>query len=334
LSTFFSLGFKGQGVVVGISSYGVFVEHEALKPSYRGYNKRDGTFSHDYNWMDAFGSSVPVDPRFIGTHITGAAAGTKNGIGVAPAAKFIACRAIDDLERESPESQIKCLQWFYAPTPVSGDPTLARPDKRPHVVYTTFSDSGFGDIYMGAITKLLKVGVLVITNAAPREENTSICAKQLRAPSFYPNVLTIGALAKDGSLLSTNLVVPGGDVVSAVYLDGQSQYFAASGTPIAGVVAVGAVAVLLSARPELKNQPETIRLLLQSTANPMLSSECASPREHPNNLFGYGLINITTSYLVTTPTTPRPTPMPMTPPVPQCSQMMMGMMMGMNMCAP
>ena len=104
------LGFTGQGIVVGSADTGVRWTHNALKPHYRGW---DGTTAdHDYNWHDAIHDSVgdpcgndspfPCDGNSHGSHTTGTAIGDDgagNQIGMAPGAKWIACRSFTPIRR-------------------------------------------------------------------------------------------------------------------------------------------------------------------------------------------------------------------------------------------
>jgi subtilisin family serine protease len=101
-----ALGFTGQGIVVGSADTGVRWTHNALKPHYRGWDGQN--VEHDYNWHDAVHDSVgnpcgndspePCDDNGHGSHTTGTAIGDDgmgNQIGMAPGAKWIACRNID-----------------------------------------------------------------------------------------------------------------------------------------------------------------------------------------------------------------------------------------------
>jgi subtilisin family serine protease len=101
------LGFTGQGIVVGSADTGVRWTHDALKPHYRGW---DGVNAeHDYNWHDAIHDSggpvcgndspFPCDGNSHGSHTTGTMVGDDgagNQIGMAPSAKWIACRMLNE----------------------------------------------------------------------------------------------------------------------------------------------------------------------------------------------------------------------------------------------
>ena len=60
---------------------------------------------------------------------------------------------------------------------------------------------------------------------------------------------------------------------------------------MAAPLLAGAVAVTLSARPELIGQPDAIRKLITLTALPQSSTECGGGPV-PNNVYGYGELDL------------------------------------------
>src|SRR5438093_7518793 len=135
-----ALGFNGQNIVVASADTGVRWTHNALKPHYRGWN--GVTADHDYNWHDSIHSGggvcgpdspQPCDDYFHGSHTTGTAIGDDGGsnqIGMAPGAKWIACRNMD-VGVGTPARYIECMEFFLAPYPVGGDPSQGDPTKAP-----------------------------------------------------------------------------------------------------------------------------------------------------------------------------------------------------------
>ncbi|MFN2226300.1 MAG: S8 family serine peptidase, partial [Anaerolineae bacterium] len=106
-----ALGYTGQGAVVAGQDTGYDWEHPALVAQYRGW---DGAVAdHDYNWHDAihedapgtspgnpcdFDSPVPCDDYGHGTHTLGTMVGDDGAghqIGVAPGARWIGCRNME-----------------------------------------------------------------------------------------------------------------------------------------------------------------------------------------------------------------------------------------------
>ena len=57
--------------------------------------------------------------------------GLGNQIGVAPGAKWIACRNMDSGGNGSPAQYTECFQFLIAPYPVGGDPHQGDPTKAP-----------------------------------------------------------------------------------------------------------------------------------------------------------------------------------------------------------
>ena len=130
-----ALGYTGQGIVVAGADTGIRWTHNALKPHYRGWN---GTVAnHDFNWHDSIHNSVgnpcgndspqPCDDFFHGTHTIATAVGNDGGtnqVGMAPGAKWIGCRNMDQ-GNGTPATYIECMEFFLAPYPVGGTPAKA-----------------------------------------------------------------------------------------------------------------------------------------------------------------------------------------------------------------
>src|SRR5919108_2881514 len=136
-----ALGVTGQGVTVASGDTGVRWTHNAIKSKYRGWN---GTSAdHNYNWWDAVvdpavcpsPSQQPCDDDSHGTHTTGTMVGDDGGsnqIGMAPGAKWIACRNMFQGVGEGPLDYAECMQFFIAPKKLDG--TAPNPDLSPDVV--------------------------------------------------------------------------------------------------------------------------------------------------------------------------------------------------------
>jgi len=142
-----AMGYRGQGVVVGGQDTGYSWSHPALKNQYRGWN--GSTASHDYNWHDSIhsgggtcgaNSPAPCDDGKHGTHTMGTAVGSDGGsnqIGMAPGAKWIGCRNMNQ-GVGSPATYLECFQFFLAPYPVGGTPAQGRPDLSPDVTVNSW----------------------------------------------------------------------------------------------------------------------------------------------------------------------------------------------------
>jgi subtilisin family serine protease len=295
------MGYNGTGIVVGVLDSGVNVYHNDLKEKYRGYS--NGKFDHNYNWYDAATPPLckesPCDTDGHGSHVTGTILGSNEveQIGVAPGAKFIACRAFV-MGSGSPFSITSCLQWFLAPTNLDGKyPNYA---KRPHILSNSWGATvDIGD-HAHAIASLKNSGVISVFAAG----NSGPQCGTILYPGRKEFVFTVGALAYKNMTLANfssrgpasgflnykpNVVAPGEKILSCDK-DG-NNYVVMSGTSMSAPAVSGAVALLWSAKPNLIGKVEKTMRLLEKTADPIHSRECESSSSHPNSLYGYGLIN-------------------------------------------
>lgn len=327
------LGYTGQGVVIGGQDTGYEWDHPALKDSYRGWDDTIAQADHNYNWHDAIheidsmngppyiaeanpcglSSLVPCDDHNHGTHTMGTMTGTVSdegkSIGVAPGAKWIACR---NMERGygSPASYIECFEWFLAPTDLNGE--NPDPSKAPHVIANSWScpeiegctPANFETMQL-AVDNLKAAGVVVVVSAG---NSGSECHSVSTPAAIFESSFTVGATGQNDTIanfssrgtvmvdssnrLKPNISAPGVSVRSSIRNGGFATF---SGTSMAGPHVAGAVALLISANPELAGQVEAIESLLESTAKPMLSDQgCGglSGMEVPNAVYGYGRMDI------------------------------------------
>ena len=187
-------GFTGQNIVVASADTGVRWTHNALKPHYRGW---DGvTADHDFNWHDSIhtgggicgpNSPVPCDDFFHGSHTTGTAIGDDGGtnqIGMAPGAKWIACRNMDQGDG-TPARYIECMEFFLAPTPVGGgqgDPTKA-PDVTINSWGCPTSEGCSVTTLQAAVEAQAAAGIMMVVaagNAGPACSTVSILRRFMR----------------------------------------------------------------------------------------------------------------------------------------------------------
>ena len=77
----------------------------------------------------------PCDDFFHGTHTIGTAIGDDGGtnqIGMAPGAKWIGCRNMDQ-GNGTPARYIECMEFFLAPYPLGCTPNEGDPTKAPDI---------------------------------------------------------------------------------------------------------------------------------------------------------------------------------------------------------
>ncbi|PYJ69637.1 MAG: hypothetical protein DME76_08365, partial [Verrucomicrobia bacterium] len=198
-----ALGFNGQNIVVASADTGQRWTHNALKPHYRGWN---GTVAdHNYNWHDSIHDSVgnpcgndspfPCDDYFHGSHTTGTAIGDDgagNQIGMAPGAKWIGCRNMDQ-GNGTPARYIECMEWFLAPYPIGGgqgDPTKA-PDVTINSWGCPTSEGCSVNTLQAAVEAQAAAGIMMVVAAG---NSGSSCSTVTDPPSFYAASYTAGAL--------------------------------------------------------------------------------------------------------------------------------------------
>ncbi|MEO5906620.1 MAG: S8 family peptidase, partial [Saprospiraceae bacterium] len=321
-----SMGFRGQGVVVGGADTGYEWTHPALKNQYRGYDQAVDTVNHNYNWHDAIHSISPLsndsinpcgldvlqpcDDRGHGTHTMGTMTGLdgEEQIGVAPEAEWCACR---NMERGngSPFTYLECFQWFLAPTDLNNknpDPT-----KAPHVINNSWGcpesegcDSSNWLILDMAINILRLSGVVVVVSAG---NGGSGCGSVSNPPAMYEGSFSVGATAEndtiagfssrgpvlvDGSHRLKPIVSAPGVRVRSSTLGG--NYGNSSGTSMAGPHVAGLVALIISANPDLSGKVEIIEDIIERTAIPKTTEQICGGipgSEVPNNTYGFGRID-------------------------------------------
>lgn len=323
-----ALGYRGQGVVVAGADTGFDWDHPALRAAYRG--TVGDTADHSHNWHDAIhdinpgnqdsiinpmnnpcglNSSIPCDDGGHGTHTMGTMIGEEgaNQIGVAPEAKWIACR---NMERGwgSPATYLECMEWFLAPTDEQG----GNPDplKSPHVINNSWAcpesegcnPSNFG-ILRQAVINLRAAGIVSVVSAG---NSGSSCGSVSSPLAIFEESFTVGSInindtiagsssrgpvVVDSSMrIKPNISAPGVQVRSSWLGD---SYLTISGTSMAGPHVAGVVALMISANPQLAGQVELIETILETTARPKTTlQDCViSGTESRNNTFGYGIVD-------------------------------------------
>lgn len=314
-----ALGFRGQGVTVAGQDTGYRWDHAALRASYRG---TDGTnVSHDYHWFDGVrtgggaacpaASPLPCDDNNHGTHTMGTIVGHDGGaneIGVAPGARWIGCRNMD-AGNGTPSTYLRCMQWFLAPTDVNGQ--NPNPAMAPDVINNSWGcppseGCTVPDVLAEAVGNLRAAGILFVASAG---NSGSACSTVVDPPAIYAASLVVGAsnvsdamasfssrgpVMIDGSgRMKPDLVAPGVSVRSALRNGG---YGSLSGTSMAGPHVAGAAALLISADPTLRRQPERLeQLLTQSSVNTITSTQVCggiTPPSIPNPVYGHGRLDV------------------------------------------
>lgn len=326
-----ALGVRGQGVVVAGQDTGYDFSHPTLIAQYRGNGP---SIDHNYNWHDSIHALIgaganscgldlmaPCDDNAHGTHTMGTMAGENDNTGfttgVAPDAKWIGCRNMEEGDG-TPSTYLECFDWFLAPTNLAG--TSPDPSKAPHVINNSWgcptsegcSAANWSQMDT-AVNNLTAAGVLVVASAG--NSGASGCGSINTPAAMYANALTVGwtsntptntlngassrgPVTVDGSnRMKPDISAPGSSVCSTVPGGGYSSAF--SGTSMAGPHVAGVAALLMSAFPQLKNDPPAVRDILQQSASPLpIASSCGgfSGTDRPNPFTGWGLVDALAAY--------------------------------------
>src|SRR5437016_3891755 len=322
-----ALGFRGETIVIAGADTGIRWTHNALKPHYRGWDGVNA--NHNQNWHDSIHDSVgnpcgndspePCDDFFHGSHTIGTAIGDDGGtnqIGMAPGAKWIGCRNMDQGDG-TPARYIECMEFFLAPYPLGCTPNEGDPAKAPDITTNSWGcpvSEGcvVGDELQDAVEAQEAAGIQMVVAAG---NNGPACGSiddigagsQAGPPSWYAASYTVGALNTgtdtiagfsnrgpvtiDGSnRIKPDITAPGTNTRSS-YNTSDNAYASLSGTSMATPHIAGAMALLWCARPDLRHDIAGSRTLVDNAAHVISSTQCGDPGP-PNNVYGWGRVDI------------------------------------------
>ena len=322
-------GYRGQGITIGGQDTGYDWDHPALKEQYRGW---DGiSVDHNFNWHDAIHDSrdnpcgndapEPCDDHNIshGTHTMGTMVGEDasltHQIGMAPQAKWIGCRNMDQ-GVGSPATYAECYQWFLAPTDLND--LNPDPAKAPDVINNSWScpqDEGCVDpqVLQAVVDAVRAAGILTVHSAGNKGQ--AGCSSIDTPAAIYDASFTVGNTTStdtiaasssrgpvtiDGSgRIKPDISAPGTAILSSVKGD---KYAILNGTSMAGPHVAGLAALLFSAQPDLIGQVDHVERLITRTAVPVqvipndISCGGIPGTVYPNNFSGWGRIDALAAY--------------------------------------
>ncbi|HKE47132.1 MAG TPA: S8 family serine peptidase [Rhodanobacteraceae bacterium] len=313
-------GLTGQGVVIAGEDTGYQWDHPALQPHYRGWD--GATADHNYNWHDSIhdagggnpcgsDSPEPCDDAGHGTHTAGTFAGDDGAThqtGVAPGAKWIGCRNMDE-GTGTPARYIECMQWMLAPTDLNGE--NPNPDLAPDVVSNSWGcppseGCTVGDELEEAVSNVVAGGILFVASAA---NDGPACETITTPPATYDASFVVGATdsgdhiagfssrgpVTGSTLIRPDIAAPGVSIVSSYP---PNTYTSLSGTSMAAPHISGTVALMLSVAPIFKGNPAGIAAILRESGvqdgiTDPSNAGCGglTMADWPNYQAGYGRID-------------------------------------------
>ena len=325
-----SMGYTGAGIVAGGQDTGVLWNHNALRNQYRGWDGASAV--HDFNWHDSihavvypyggtnpcgFNSIVPCDDNGHGTHTLGTVAGDDGAgyqIGVAPGARWIACRNMDR-GWGAPSTYLECFEWFLAPYPITGTIAGGDPARAPHIINNSWgcpTDEGCvtGQEIISGVQAMRAAGILTVVSAGNHQRDLGgPCSTVKDAPAIYAESFSVGAYDSGGSIatfssfgpvtlddsgrLKPDIAAPGVSVRSA-YNSSTTAYASFSGTSMAGPHVAGAAALLWDAAPYLVGEVDLTEWVLRLSARPAFTTQgCGgdTATSRPNNVWGWGKVD-------------------------------------------
>lgn len=196
------------------------------------------------------------------------------------------------------------MQFFLAPHKLDGtgaDPSLA-PDVISH---------SYGVPDSEALKRAFAaVEVAGIINVASAGNSGSACRSITRIPGIYAKSVTVGALSYNSqNIVGFSSRGPGpagyktqkpeiaasGERVNS-YSRSPNGITPMSGTSMSGPLVASAIASLWSKFDDFRNKIDETAKIIETASLQRETTQCGSPRSHPNYVYGYGNLDVEKAY--------------------------------------
>jgi subtilisin family serine protease len=273
---------QGANTIACIIDTGVNQGHTALSAGYAG------------QWRDPYYNTAgPTDQQGHGSHCAGSIVGRANGVGVAPAARWVACRGLNHQGSGSESALTTCAQWVLT-IPAATRPTVVSNS------WGGGSGSNWYNTQVSAWRNANIIPVFAMGNSGPN-------CRTANSPGDQPNLIGVGSTTNTDAMSSFSsrgpgtsvqqkpeVSAPGSNIVSCG--TGASNYATMSGTSMATPHVAGAVCLLRSAHPTW-TYAQVLSALQTRAVHPTLSTadrNCGLPGSgnFPNYAFGHGRIDV------------------------------------------
>ena len=282
---------NGEGVTVGIIDTGVNYNLPAIQKAFKGYDESTGKIDNRYykDFIDDLPEPEASSVNDHGTHVAGTICGREgdnlNQIGVAPGAKYISARALND-EGGEVANLLEAAEWML--------------EQKPDVINNSWGGDNDDDDWFSEITEAWIEEGIVPVFAAGNQSSGDPAPGSIANPGNLLEVLSVGAVDRNknlgkfslvgpsafdetGKIIKPEIVAPGVQVRS---VDATGNYVSWNGTSMATPHVTGVVALLKQAAPGLSVRE--IKNVITETAEPLTDRKY---QETPNMGYGYGLIN-------------------------------------------
>ncbi|NCN27622.1 S8 family serine peptidase [bacterium] len=259
----------GNGdVVVAVVDTGVDYNHVDLNANMWSGQDENGNVIHGYNAIND--ALDPMDDHYHGTHVAGTIAGIGNNevgvAGVAWRAQIMGVKFLSASGSGSLEGAIKAIDWAT--------------EHGAQIMNNSWGGGGYSEALKESIERAEAANILFVAAAGNSSADNDA---EPAYPASYdvPNVVSVAAIADDGSLASfssygkrsVHIAAPGVNIQST---STNNSYKSLSGTSMACPHVVGAAVLMLDYDSEMNYADLKERLIASSVKNSGLKKKVAN----------------------------------------------------------